>query len=402
MFERATAALAELPADLDGAPETVANAVYAVFEVVPSAQTSPAGRGLIEAGLRHRAMLWFVAPAVLKALPELAAEAVQRLKDYAIDAQRLPFPQRPDGSRVNVAVAALCAYTDDALVVPALLELLRACDPYEGRISQVVDSLRSRGQTRAAFDVLLPLLQMSAETGPKRGSLSQDLDVERFREGRWLLASRLDRTRVHAELESRFRGGEPRDDARRLMRVWDASGIGRVARDWLESIGTDKGDQRAQQFLKTLVTHERDTDFTDFARQALGGHVFDDEPEPPREPWTRDDYEKAFDWALKSGRYVDERDNEETATPHDLAWMLSSIASSDPASALARAERWIERQMTADGTSADRGEGLADALLALSSRGLRDARWCDLAAGVARALPPGERSDLLTWLRANV
>lgn len=386
LFERARAALAALPPNENFAPSSVTNAINAATEILPGGTALPAARALIQAGLHRDAVLWYVAPRLLKD-PALKAEAVRRLTEYVVGAPRQPFASRPDWSRLNGAVSALIGVDDDALAVPALLELLREGDPDDFRLSQVVASLQTRGQAGVAFDQLLA--SIDASTPVKRT-------------GWWRLAAQLDRDGVHAALDARYRRGDPEDDARRLMAEWNALGLDVVARDWLESIGADKSDVRAQKFLHTLTTHEADTAFTDYARQALYGGVFDDPgAEPDSPPWTLDDYEKAFDQALKTGSYVDERDNEQSATPRELAWLLSSIASlSDPARALAHADRWIA-QIDANAADPDRAEKLGDALLALSSQGFHQRRWSELAAGTARALPPAQRVDLLVWLRAN-
>ncbi|HUR34187.1 MAG TPA: NACHT domain-containing protein [Vicinamibacterales bacterium] len=398
LFDRAALVLAQLPAAERHAPKEVADAVYAACGLEPATGMSKAARLLVEAGLRHPSLLWYVGPRVFALAPDLAPEAVRRMTEYVLDAGN---GYRPDWSQLNIAVNAICSVPDDALAVPALLELLRASELSDSRTSQIMNALRARGRVTEAFDMLIALLnQPDAERRPGTGIVHRD--SHHMRVVRWALAGELDRVRLRALLDARFRSGEPAEDARQLMRTWDAEGLDYVARDWFETIAEDKSDSRAQEFLRTFTTHERDTAFTDFARQALWGGVFDSDPEPPAVPWTADDYERAFDHALDTGSYVDERDNEESATPRGLAWLLSmAAAESDPGLVIARADRWVQKEANRDGTDRERAEALAEVLDALSSVGLRNAAWTELAAQLARRLPPADRSALLTWLLAN-
>ena len=467
LFERAARSLTQLPLGESQAPQDVAQAMYAVFDLEPSVRSSGSGRALIEAGLRHPSLLWYVASRVVTTMPDLAPEAVRLLTDFILDSGRTPVT-RDRESRLSAAVAAICEVPDSGLAVPALLELLRGLEPWSYQMKRIVDELRARGRTLEAFDVLLPLLESPPETAD---AASPELRSKawRFIEARWQLADRLDFKRVHAVLDARFRAGDPEDDARRLMGEWNASGIAPIARAWLEAIGEDKSDVRAQTFLHTLTTHERDTAFTDFARQALGQHVFDTDPDPDPPPPTLASCERAFDEGLRTGVYEDEQDRLREVNPYYLAGLLSSIASiAGVPAALERAERWIQQTMAggleavaasgsnsagakppwaglelnmrgaatgatgaepgvaesdhdaahaepdANGadvepadaddvraTAVERGRELARVLDALTSRGLRDARWCDLAADVARTLAPNERVELVTWLRTN-
>ncbi len=402
LFQRAADALAALPPGEISAPAPVAEAIYTLADRVPAAATSPAGRALLEAGLRHPAQLWFVAPRVAKVLPALGAEAVERLVAYVVDSQRSPPGGRPDWSRLNGAVAALCAWPDDALAIPALLRLLREGDPAD-IAGPVCDSLLRRRQAGAAFDAIAPSLAPPAEA-TDAGFDARDAGSARRRAALWPLAMRLDRRRAIALADGWYRGGQPAADARRLTRLWDRTGLAAVARDWLQAVGADRGDARAQAFLHALTTPDRDTWLTDLARGTLAPPAAPakDEPEPTREPWTADDYQRAFEFGLVNGWYGDAADCEETADARHLASLLSAIAgTSGPERALPLAEQLIERELAAHANVPDRARALADCLQELTTQGLRDPRWQVRAADLARAVPPADRTDLVAWLRAN-
>jgi hypothetical protein len=398
LFERARTALEAMDPDEESAPEEVSDAVYAALEADVGV-ASPDGRALILAALRHRSLIWFVGPRAGKAMPEVAAEAVQRLAAYVLDERNLRLRSRAHDSRRNVALHALCEEPDDALAIPALLELLRRFDPGAYWAKEVADSLQRRGQVEAGLAALEPRLGLP----PGIHDREPDQDAAARREA-WQLARTLDVPRMARMLDARYRAGDPQGDAERLMRVWNVSGVAPVARDWFAILASDDSDQRAHSFLKTLTTHERDTGFTDEARHALYGSVFDDRDKSDRPArWTLADYERAFAHALDDGWFVDERDNEKRATTRELIRLLSSIATlADPAIVLRHADTWVQRCL-ADAVSSpdDKTSVLSDCLEALASRGLRDVRWMAPVASFARTLTPSARAGLVIWLNAN-
>jgi len=395
MFERATAELMTIdPDDLAHQPSVEAWAVVeAAIGLVDGARLET-GRALLQASLHHRLLVWRAGPHVLKVLRAHAAEAVTCLKDFVIKGLRLPFGMWLDGSSLVAAVQALCDEADDTLAVPALLELLPQFNsnqynwPYG-----VVESLRRRGRADDAMAILQQAIQLPPSVDDRR----QDRAAAR-RGVAWQLIARLDRARTHALLDASYRSGDPAIDARRLMHVWHASGIGHVARDWFEAIAAgDPPDERARAFLHTLTTHERDTAFTDFARHALYGGVFasdDDAPVRNEEPVTAATFEREFVAALEGARV--------RANNQRIAQLL---AASDPVvqeSALRLADEWIRRALADDTlVPAKRAGELVDRLRLLSQSGLRDPRWRESAATLARALDPAQRHAIIEWLREN-
>ena len=399
LFERASVELATIDAGQQFAPATVSSAIYAMLEA-GAGVASTQGKALIAAALRHPSLVWFAAPRVAQVMPGLKAEAVQRLLDFVLDARRLPFAQRPDGSRLNATVAALCDEPDDALAVPVLLRLLGDFDPNAYWGQRVAESLRRRGQSEAGLSVLQPLLALPA------GADDGHHDAGVVRRGQaWQLARTLDPAQALRLLDVMYRSGEARADAERLMPIWSASGVAPVSRDWFAAIALDDADgQRGRRFLETLRSHERDTFFTDEARHALGGKVFDEGPtEEPPPPWTLADTERTFELALANDRFVNENDKEIKTTPHALAGLLSEIAAlSDDATALRHADTWLQTILAGPSMFAIAKAGaLSDCLGALAHEGLRDPRWLPAVATVARSVPPAARAELVGWLNAN-
>jgi hypothetical protein len=205
----------------------------------------------------------------------------------------------------------------------------------------VVESLRARGCIEESLAILGTACRLPAGVNDRK----QDRGSPR-RAAAWQLIERLDVVRVHALLDAAYRKGEPVADARRLMDVWNASGIEPVARAWFESIASaDPLDERARTFLHTLATHEHDAAFANFARQVLYHPVSDAGEDAPREqprPWTLADAERAFVSALNDeGRFIDQS-GRRRRSDGDVAELLSSIAAlSDAGTALSHASAWL-------------------------------------------------------------
>ncbi|MEO8524105.1 MAG: NACHT domain-containing protein [Caldimonas sp.] len=399
LFERASTMLAAGDPGEQFASATVSAAVYAVLETGAGAG-SPQAHALMAAALQHPSLVWYVAPRVGKLIPDLATAAVQRLLAFVLDAQRLPLERRPDGSRLNVAVATLCDEPDDALAVPALLELLGSLDPNAHWGQRVAESLRRRGQAEAGLAALKPLLELPAGVDDRH----QDAGAAR-RAKAWPLARTLDPVRTLQMLDAMYRSGFAEEDARRLMSVWNASGVGPVAREWFGAVVLDEADgQRGRRFLQTLRSHERDTMFTDEARHALGSNVFDEGPTgEPAPPWTLAETEQAFEFALAKGSLVGGHDDEAQSKARELVDLLSSIAMlSDQATALRHADAWVQ-QCLADtmASPANKVEALVGCLSVLANGGLREPRWIASVAAFARTLTPVMRGELVGWLNAN-
>ena len=113
LFDRARAELAALEPTQPFAPQSVSAAVYAALETGLGAR-SDAGRALVAAALRHPALVWFAAPHVGKAMPDLADEAARQLSAYVLAAQGAAPAVHADRSRLAIAVQTLCDDTDDA------------------------------------------------------------------------------------------------------------------------------------------------------------------------------------------------------------------------------------------------------------------------------------------------
>jgi hypothetical protein len=401
LFAEAATRLATLDAHAEFVPLEISEAVYAVFETKAHA-SSPAGRALVIAALHHPSLVWYVGPRVGKAMPDLAAKAVQRLVAYVLEA--LAAMSRMHDSRANVAVTAICDEPDDGLAVPALLTLLQAKGLDHYRAQRVVESLQRRGHAGDVLNVLRPRLELPPDVDdrhPDEGAARRGED--------WQLARLADPAGMEQLLDGMYRNSDPETDARRLMQVWHVSGVAAVARDWFAAVAQDVTDDRGRRFLHTLTTHERDTGFTDEARHALGGSVFDDPFSETFVPWTGADAERAFVWALERGWFADERDNEEQATPANLVWLISLIADgSGQAAALRHADALVRLRLQAlesadkaDAAAEDSVETLADVLRQLSNRGLHDPGWMTPVAEAARKLSPATRAELVTWLNAN-
>ena len=415
LFTEATRRLAAMDADAAFAPPEVSEAVDAAVENKAHASL-PAGRALVTAALHHPSLVWHVGPRVGKAVPNLAAEATNRLVAYVLAALAAPSPMHD--SRVSVAVTALCDEPDDGLAVPALLELLRKLGTHDDRAFSVIDSLRQRGQVDEALAMVQPQLELPQDVDDRH----PDDKAESRRRG-WQLVRTLDPTRMVQTLDAMYRSGEPDPDANRLMRIWRVSGVAAGARDWFRALAQDTEHDRGRLFLHTLTTHERDTEFTDEARQALHGGVIDDgrdDEAPP--PWTLGDAARAFESGLRDGRYTNERGDESQATTHRLLRLIVTIKRlSDDATALRYADTWVRHSLAglefpsedatdaeATGgsedevvTLADRQRALAEQLRGLSDRGLHDRSWLAPAAAVARTMPPDARTDLIVWLNAQ-
>ena len=150
-----------------------------------------------------------------------------------------------------------------------------------------------------------------------------------------------------------------------------------------------------------------DTAFTDHARQALGGNVFDraGEDEPDRKALlTTAALEREFACAMEHGWYEDERGRRRGADAPGVARLLGKIAdSAGRETALQLADSWLQRALVDDAMSAQsKADLLLERLGALGQRGLRNPSWCEPAADLARKIEPAHRGDLLEWLRANV
>ena len=404
MFERATAELDAI--DPDDGTQQVSRESWAVVEAaidLVDGAALEAGRALLVASLPHRLLVWRVGPHVLKVLRSHAAQAITCLKEFVIKGLSLPYGYWLDGSSLSAAVQAICDESDDALAVPALLELLQHFDgKYENWPHSVVASLARRGQADAVLALLRPLLELPAGVHDGRHDKGAAL-----RSMAWALVNTLGRKHAHTLLDTMYRAGEPAADAQRLMGIWNISGVGAVGCDWLESLGAHKDDPRVKEFLFTLTTHERDTAFTDFARQALGGNVFDrgEEDEPERTaPLTTAALESEFAWAMENGWYHDERGRRRGADASGVARLLGKNAdSAGRETALRLADSWLRRAGIDDAMSARAmADLLVERLHALGQRGLRNPSWCEPAADLARAIEPAHRGDLLEWLRANV
>lgn len=396
LFAQATGALTAIDASEIFAPKEASDAVYAAVETDNEiVRQLPARRALLEAALGHPSLTWFVGGRIGRSFPELARAAIERLTRYVVDAQELPYEKRPDHSRLRNAVAAVCEEPDDALAVPALLELLRHFDPDERFSYAITNSLARRGHAAAGLQAIAPMLEI-----PPGVDDGHPDDAIRRREMAWSMARRLAEAQALQMLDTRYRSGEPEADAQRLMTIWYVSGVAAQARAWFDAVARD--GERGRRFLQALAAHERDTFFTDAARHALYGSVFDTGVEAPR-PWTLEDTARAFESAREHGSFIDERDNEVTATTNALLGLLSQIAGFDRAVAQRHADAWIKRTLQSAGASkSDEEDELADRLRGLSSLGLAEASWIEPVVAVARGRAPAARIGLVEWLNASV
>jgi hypothetical protein len=397
LFTAAMPALGALAREQLFAPEPLAAAVYAALDIeIADVAARDAQHALLAAALGHPAFTWIVGPRVGGRFPDLRADAVAALVSYVLSTNG-EGAVRYDRSRVGGAVQAVSDEPDDALAVPALRELLRRFDPDQRWATRVAESLARRGHGREALEDLAPILALPAGVEPG----GPDPEQPR-REMAWRLARELDWPATRSLLDAKYRRGKPKAAAERLMSLWNASGVGPLAREWFAELATD---EEGREFLRVLTTHERDTFFTDSARHALYGGVFDDgfdNDETPA-PWTLANYEQAFEFALAQGRFVDERDRDKDASVRDLLGLLGGIvAAGDAAAALRHADDWVQRTL-ADPAPApgEKAEQLAEQLYGLARRGLHDERWVAPVAAFARTVAPGHRVSLVDWLIMN-
>jgi len=396
LFEAAMAPLAALGPEAMFAPEPMAATVYAALDTeVAGAAARGAQRALLAAALRHPAFTWIVGRRAGERFPDLRGDAIAELLRYVLRAAG-PDAGFPDRSRIGGAVQVVCDEPDDALAVPALRELLRHFDPYQSWATRVAESLARRGRGREGLEDLAPMLALPASADERR----PDPELPR-REMAWRLARELDWPATRLLLDAMYRRGDPQAAAERLMALWQVSGVAALARDWFAELAADEDGRK---FLQVLTTHERDTFFTDSARHALYGGVFDtgDDDDDPA-PWTLASYERAFESALAEGRFVDERDHEEVASVRNLLSLLDDIATAgDPAAALRHADAWVQRSLQAATLSADeKADRLAEQLQGLARRGLHGEQWVAPVAAFARTVAPAGRVGLIEWLNAG-
>ncbi len=395
LFEQATQALPALGPEEIFAPTPVADAVYAALEPdAVSAGAQAAQRALLVAALRHPAFTWIVGGKVGELFADLQTAAVEQLLRYVLRSFE-PDAFSPDHSRLSAAVGALCDAPDDALAVPALRELLRHFDPEERWSLRVAASLARRGHGSEGLEDLASTLRPPAAGVDDRHPDGQ----ARHREVAWRLARELDWPGTRKLLDTMYRSGDPQTAAERLMGLWNVSGVWALARDWFGELAAE---EEGRKFLQILTTHERDTGFTDHARHALHGGVFDDEFKEVPAKWTLASYEGAFESALRSGWFFDERDYKEDASVAKLLGLLSGIAAADPAVALRHADTWVQLTLQDASLAVDeKSDRLADQLQGLASRGMLAKHWVVPVAGFARTVAPADRVGLIEWLNAS-
>jgi hypothetical protein len=299
------------------------------------------------------------------------------------------------------------ATADTAIVLPPLRRLLDHA-PVDGpHWPQIAEALSRHGHVHVALAVLRPRLDVPA-------SVHDGARDECVRGVPWALADRLDRVTTHAWLRELYLpGADPVAEANRLMAIWNVSGIAGVARGWFESIGNDKADAAGHAFLHQLTTHERDTAFTDFARHALYGGVFDDSWKADRrdadgdEPLTA---ERALERLQRLRRIdadlerrTDSDDPYEERKP-DRAFctllqqsevLLGRDAVRD------EAERWLDEAVVPVADDDLRVERLLSRLNLLLHAGISDPRWHVRVADEARRLRGDNRTELVSWLALN-
>lgn len=388
LFERAAEQLRQLPPDVYHAPETVSAPVYAALEIFDR-RPPPAARALLEAALRHPSMVWFVAPRIGAVFPELAAEAVAAMERYVLAGDG-------DWSRINGAIHGIAQVVDDEAAVPALLALVRHLPRFQRRVNlaPALESLARRGRAAEAVAQLRPFIELPA--GVHDGA-PDDRGEDRRRTLGW--AERAFPAETHELLDQLYRGGaDPAADARRVMSVWRAAGFDAVARGWFESIATSED---GRLFLQTLRSHGPDTAFTDWARHALGGHVF----ASGYDEFSHTPDELEHDLATLVERGVCDDDGVwKPAAPWEVAAQLARIAKAvGPERAIELGGRWLETAVPLERLSpAGPAEELAKRLEALSLRALTSPDWRDRAAQAARAVSPEARRALIVWLRSAV
>jgi hypothetical protein len=101
-------------------------------------------------------LLWHWAYRIRELAPDLAGRAVDAMVKLAID------PNLYDNSRRNIMVAKLIHDDDDALVVPALLQLLEADSTFRWTGDSIADSLKARGREA---DVLQLMKKLAIPSG---------------------------------------------------------------------------------------------------------------------------------------------------------------------------------------------------------------------------------------------
>lgn len=385
LFEAAAAELGTLGADAMFAPSQVADAVYAALDPeIVAAKHLPARRTLVAAAMRHPAFTWFAGDKVRADYPDLVPETIEQLTRYVLDGSVF------DHSRVRSAVLAVCDEPDDALAVPALLRLLRGFDPNERWGQAVAVSLARRGHAAAGLQELKPVLAVPTGVSDRHPD-----SLERRRDVAWRLARRLDAAQALALADAMYRSGDAQADAHRLAQVWGVSGVAAIADDWLRELAREGADGASRQFAQMLLmTHPALLD--DGATESAV-----DKEYPP--PWTRADYEGAFEFALQHGHFVDGHDNEEEATISNLLGLLSAITTEgghDPAQR--HADAWVGRTVKDESLlPTEQAELLTLQLDGLSRLGLANERWLEDAAALARRLSPADRAPVIRWLSAN-
>lgn len=392
LFEATSQALPALGPEEISAPTAVTAAVYAALETdVTGADARAAQRALLAAALRHPAFTWIVGGRVSALFPELRADAVAQLLRYILRSLEAIVADR---SRIGGAVQALCDESDDTLAVPALRELLRHFDPNQHWGLRVAASLARRGRGSESLEDLAPMLQLPVGVDDRH----PDGQSPR-REGAWQLARELDWPGTRRLLDAMYREGDPQAAAERLMGVWHVSGVPTLAREWFAELAAD---ERGKKFLQILTTHERDTGFTDHARHALYGGVFDADEEDVRAQRTPASYESDFEFALAEGWFFDDRDRKEEASVRNLLGLLNEmIAAGDPAAALRHADAWVQRSVQDQALAADeKADRLAEQLRGLARHGLHREHWVAPAAALARTVSPADRVGLIEWLTA--
>jgi hypothetical protein len=393
LFETATKALNALGLDETFAPSPIADAVYAALDPETiGGNPNPAQRALVAVALRHPAFTWLVGGNVRELFPELQAEAIAQLKQYVL--RSLASTPPVDRSRVGVAVRALCDEPNDGLAVPALRDLLGNLDTRTTWSHDIAASLARRGHALEALRDLEPILRLPEGTDDRHPD-----PLSRGRQEAWQLANTLDAPATRKLLDFMYRSGDPQAAAERLIAVWYASGVVAVARGWFAELAKEDEGRR---FLQILTRHERDTSFSDEARHALYGSVFDDGNEESPAPWTLADHERAFEDALAHGFYFDKRDEKKAATVGKLLRLLGAIAVEEPATATRHADAWVQRSLLDESLAPDeKAQRLAAQLQGLAQRGLGTEQWVSPVAAFARTLAPNERVGLIKWLNAT-
>lgn len=390
----------------ESAAQDVMGSVYAVFEL---GATTPAARALAETALRHPATTWVAGPRALAVFPDLRPIAVSGMTDYVlmlIERSKVERLNRGVLSRFNGTLHTLLNVTDAALAVPALERLLRQASVREFEWQRIAEALTRYGKAALPLALLQPLVELPAAV---HDSARDERESERA--AAWRIADQLDPATARRWLRERYLAGDPVAAANRLMSAWNVSGIAGVARGWFEAMAADERDAAGRAFLKQLTTHERDTAFTDFARQALYGGVFDepgkrDIPEPApataEEALARLHRLRRMDADL--ARRHDSDDTEDERDPArafcKLLRQVEPLLGRDVA--VAEAEHWLDAAVTPIAENDVRVERLLSRLDELVYAGVPDARWPQRAAEEARRVEGDNRTALVEWLAHNV